>query len=25
VLDAYEGHTRVFTKTWNLQIPRQLV
>lgn len=25
VLDAYEGNTRVFTKTWNVQIPRHLV
>jgi hypothetical protein len=25
VLDAFEGNTRVFTKTWNIQIPRQLV
>jgi uncharacterized protein len=25
VLDAYEGNTRVFTRTWHIQIPRQLV
>jgi hypothetical protein len=25
VLDAYEGDTRVFTKTWHIQIPRRLV
>jgi hypothetical protein len=25
VLDAYEGNGRVFTKTWNLSIPRDLV
>jgi uncharacterized protein len=25
VLDAYDGNTRVFTKTWHIQIPRQLV
>lgn len=25
VLDAYEGNTRVFTKTWHIQIPRHLV
>jgi hypothetical protein len=24
-LDAYEGKTRVFTKTWNKTIPRKLV
>jgi len=25
VLDAYEGNTRVFTRTWHIQIPRHLV
>jgi hypothetical protein len=24
-LDAYEGHTRIFTKTWHCVIPRDLV
>lgn len=24
-LDAYEGHTRVFTKTWHCTVPRDLV
>jgi putative CocE/NonD family hydrolase len=25
VLDAYEGHTRVFTKSWSFSVPRDLV
>jgi len=25
ILDAYEGNTRVFTKTWSFTVPRDLV
>jgi hypothetical protein len=25
VLDAYDGNTRVFTRTWHVKIPRHLV
>ena len=25
VLDAYEGIARIFTKTWNFSVPRDLV
>ena len=25
VLDAYEGNARIFTKTWNFSVPRDLV